>query len=114
MLLGHKLYEFLKNSAIVILPGVGALYFALSQIWGLPKGEEVVGTVASLNVFLGLIVKAASVSYNNSEAKYDGVINVAVNPDGTRTADLNLKNYEDPADVVNQPEALFKVNRQVQ
>jgi hypothetical protein len=106
-------YNFLKRGATVVLPALAALYFGLAAIWGLPKADEVVGTIAVINTFIGAVVTISSVSYNNSEAKYDGVINVTQNPDGTANAELNLKNYENPADVVAQPEALFKVNRQL-
>lgn len=59
-------YDKLKNMALVILPAIGALYFGVAQIWGLPKAEEVVGTVAVITTFVGVVVKAAQVSYNNS------------------------------------------------
>lgn len=61
----NKTYDKLKNMALVILPAVGALYFGVAQIWGLPKAEEVVGTVAVITTFVGVVVKAAQVSYNN-------------------------------------------------
>lgn len=61
----NKTYDTLKNVAVVILPALGALYFGIAEIWGLPKAQEVVGTIAVVNVFVGVVVKAAQVSYNN-------------------------------------------------
>ena len=109
LLLSNKVYNWLKFVAQILLPGVGALYFALAQIWGLPAAEEVVGTITAVDVFLGLFLGSQSRAYNNSDEKYDGVIHVSENEDGTKAAALVLKNYENPADVVEQDEVLFKV-----
>ena len=56
LLLSNKVYNWLKFVAQILLPGVGALYFALAQIWGLLAAEEVVGTITAVDVFLGLFL----------------------------------------------------------
>lgn len=73
-LLSNKAYDALKFVALVFLPAAGALYFGLSQIWGFPNGEEVVGTITLLDVFLGSILKLSNRQYNNSEDKFDGAL----------------------------------------
>lgn len=65
MKMNDKLYDTLKWVAQYVLPGLGTLYFALSQIWGLPYGEQIVGTIAAVDTFLGLILGL-------SQAKYEG------------------------------------------
>ena len=110
LVLSNGAYDILKFVAQILLPGLGALYFALAQIWGLPAAEEVVGTITAIDVFLGLFLGSASRSYEKSGAKYDGYIQVSETPEGRKKADLVLKNYENPADVVNQKEVVFKVN----
>ncbi len=42
---------------------LGALYFALAQIWGLPYGEEIVGTITAIDCFLGAILGISNVQY---------------------------------------------------
>lgn len=74
--LPNKAYDRLKPTVEVILPGAGALYFSIAQIWGLPAAEEVVGTIAAVAVFLGLLLNVSSRAYNNSDAKYDGTLAV--------------------------------------
>jgi Putative phage holin Dp-1 len=64
-----KLYNWLKFLALVILPALGTLYFTLAQIWGLPAGEEVVGTIVALDTFLGVILQISSTNYNSSSAQ---------------------------------------------
>lgn len=49
-------YDKLKQSAQLLLPGLSTLYFGLSQIWGLPAGAEVTGTIAVVNVFVGVAI----------------------------------------------------------
>lgn len=55
-----KAYDAIKFTALVILPGLGALYFGVAQVWGLPYAEQVVGTITLLDTFVGLVVKRAS------------------------------------------------------
>jgi Putative phage holin Dp-1 len=64
-----KLYNVLKFLALVIFPALGTLYFTLAQIWGLPAGEEVVGTILALDTFLGVILQISSTNYNSSSAQ---------------------------------------------
>lgn len=73
-LISNQTYDVLKWIAQYFLPAAGALYFALSQIWGLPNGEEVVGTIVAVDAFLGAILGISSHSYNQSDAKYDGAL----------------------------------------
>lgn len=110
-LLSNKNYNQLKWFALIVLPGLATLYFALSQTWDLPKGAEVVATITSVNTFLGLVLGISTKTYNESEAKYDGHILVEENEDGVPVASLHLKNYENPADVVKQDQVIFKVGK---
>jgi len=60
----NKVYDILKWIAMYLLPALGTLYFALSGIWGLPFGEQIVGTVTALDTFLGVILGISSYNYN--------------------------------------------------
>lgn len=62
--MSNKLYDVLKYIAQIVLPALGTLYFALASIWGLPYGEEVVGTITALDAFLGALLMISSVNYN--------------------------------------------------
>lgn len=65
--MSNKVYDILKFIAMVVLPAIGTLYFALSSIWGLPYGEEIVGTITAIDTFLGAILGISSTSYNKSK-----------------------------------------------
>ena len=63
MKMSNKVYDVLKYIAQIALPALGTLYFALSGIWGLPYGEQVVGTIAAVDTFLGTLLKISSAQY---------------------------------------------------
>ena len=63
MKLKNKTYDILKWLALYLLPALGTLYFALSGIWGLPYGEEVVGTITAADTFLGVLLGISSATY---------------------------------------------------
>ena len=61
--MSNKTYDILKYIAQIVLPALGTLYFALSGIWGFPYGEQIVGTLAAVDAFLGAILKISSDQY---------------------------------------------------
>jgi hypothetical protein len=105
----NRVYDILKPVTTTLLPGAGALYFALAGIWGFPNGEQVVGTIAAVNVFLGLFVTISSATYNRSDKKYDGDIEVVEDPDGKLTFGLGLNTV--PEDLKDKQQVLFRVNK---
>ena len=60
----NRVYDVLKYIAQIVLPALGALYFGLAKIWGLPYGTEIVGTIALIDTFLGALLGISSVQYN--------------------------------------------------
>ena len=63
MKLSNETYDVLKWIAMYLLPALGTLYFALAGIWGLPYGEQVVGTITALDTFLGVLLGISSSNY---------------------------------------------------
>lgn len=62
--MSNKVYDVLKWVAQIALPAVGALYFALADLWGLPYPTEIVGTITAIDTFLGVILGISSSSYH--------------------------------------------------
>ena len=52
MKLSNKTYDILKWVAMYLLPALGTLFFALASIWGMPYGEEIIGTITAIDTFL--------------------------------------------------------------
>lgn len=63
MLLSNKAYDILKWIAQYFLPALGTLYFALATIWALPYGEQIIGTITAVDVFLGVLLGISTNSY---------------------------------------------------
>lgn len=69
MKISDKTYDLLKWIALLFLPALGTLYFALAGIWGLPYGEQIVGTITAIDTFLGAILKISNSSYKKKEVE---------------------------------------------
>ena len=67
MIFNNKVYDVLKYIAQIVLPAIATLYFALSSIWGLPYGEQIVGTITAVDCFLGALLGISSIQYNKSQ-----------------------------------------------
>lgn len=64
MQMNDKIYNILKYVAMIALPAIGTLYAALAGIWGLPYGDQVVGTILAVDTFLGALLGISTASYN--------------------------------------------------
>lgn len=64
MIFSNKTYDKLKWIAQILLPAIGTLYFALAQIWGFPYAEQIVGTITSVDTFLGILLGISTYNYN--------------------------------------------------
>lgn len=98
-------YDKLKWVAQFLLPGIGTLWFTISSIWGLPYGEQVLGTITAVDLFLGGLLGLSSKNYNG-----DGVMIVDTsNPE----KDIYRMELNDPLeDLANKDSVTFKVNTQ--
>lgn len=66
MKMNDKVYNVLKWFAMYLLPASGTLYFALAGIWGLPYGEQIVGTITAFDTFLGVLLGISTAQYNKT------------------------------------------------
>jgi hypothetical protein len=107
LIMGHKLYDKLKATALVVLPALGSLYFALGNIWSWPNVEEVIGSITAIDTFLGALVGISSASYNRSNAKYDGSLNVITSEEGNKVFSLELDG--DPEELEHKDAIMFRI-----
>ena len=68
MKMSNKTYDILVWIAQIVLPALGTLYAALSGIWGSPYGEQIVGTLTAVDVFLGALLKISNEQYKKQNA----------------------------------------------
>jgi len=74
--MNSRLYDILKDTALIYLPALGTLYVTLATIWGLPSGEQVAATALGLSTFLGVCLKISKTSYDNSDKSTDAYLYV--------------------------------------
>ncbi len=68
MIMNDKVYNVLKWMVMCLLPAAGTLYMSLSGIWGLPYGDEVVGTITAVDTCLGVLLGISSANYAKKAA----------------------------------------------
>ena len=71
MRMSNKVYDILKYIALILLPALGTLYFALAKIWGFPDAAEIVGTISAVDAFLGALLKISTDKYNQEQQPPD-------------------------------------------
>ena len=64
-MLSNRTYDILKWVALVFLPALATLYFALAGIWNFPYGEQIVGTITAIDTFLGVLLGVSSMKYDS-------------------------------------------------
>lgn len=110
MMFSNRTYDLLKYVAQILLPALAALYFGLAQIWHLPNADEVVGSITVIDTFLGTVLLMSARSYDRSDAKYDGIVQVQETDDMTRKMSLQLN--ATPDDLVTKKDMSLKVVKQ--
>lgn len=64
MKISNRTYDILKWVAMYLLPGATTLWLALAGIWGLPYGEQIGGTLAAVDTFVGVLLGISTAQYN--------------------------------------------------
>ena len=64
MKMSNRVYDVMKYIALILLPALGTLYFALAKIWGFPYAAEIVGTISAVDAFLGALLQISTAKYN--------------------------------------------------
>lgn len=103
-----KVYDTLKWIALVALPAIGTAYYAVSQVWGLPDAEKVVGTIVIIDTLLGALLHISTETYHKNDNNFDGVAQVIQNED-KKTYHLALN--DDPHDLDQKKSITFRVEK---
>lgn len=93
MKMADSTYDILKWIAQYLLPALGTLYFALASIWGLPFGEQIIGTITAVDTFLGVILGISSNNYDG-----DGVLTIHTDEGGTTIQNAEFNDIDEFAD----------------
>lgn len=66
--LPDKVYDVLKIVALVIVP-LTILISSLGDIWGLPYKDQIVKTLAAIDVFIGSLLEVSCINYNKKKGQ---------------------------------------------
>lgn len=102
MVFKDKTYDVLKWIAMYLLPALGTLYFTLSGFWGLPYGEQIVGTITAIDTFIGVLLGISTHNY-----KGDGTMTVDSTDEDKDVYNLALETPIE--DLPNRKTITFKV-----
>ena len=101
MKITNKAYDIIKWIVVIVIPAVITLYSTLGGIYV----QEITASLAAIDVFLGVIMKISSASYNK---EYDGVLHVdTVNDEAT---DKYLFEVDDLDQLANKDKITLKIN----
>jgi hypothetical protein len=106
-MLPSKLYNFLKQLALIGLPAISTLYFMLGETWEWDNVTQVIGTIAAIQVFLGAMLGLSTRAYNKSDARFDGDFVSTETEEGNKSYLLDLKT--DPEELPSKKQITFKV-----
>lgn len=91
MLFENHVYDKLKIICLYVLPAVATLYFTLASIWDwLPYAQQVVGTIAAVETFLGALLGISTKHYNEKNNEPDGTMKVDSSDPEKEVYELNL------------------------
>lgn len=68
--MNDRMYDTLKAVGLVAVPVI-AFVTALINIWGIPYGDQIVATLAAVDVLIGAIVTVAKGQYDRKKAKIE-------------------------------------------
>lgn len=105
-ILSTTAYNYLKYTVQIALPAAGTLYFTLAQIWNLPYGEQVVGTITAIALFGGILLGVDKSRYDKSEQKFDGAMKV----DPSADEEFRLEFKKELPDLASNKEIVLRVD----
>lgn len=109
-MLSNQMYNVLKYTVTTVLPALGTLYFAIAQIWGVPFGEQVVGTLTALALFGGTLLGLSTRAYNKAGGDTQGTIYIDTTDESKDVYNLELN--DSPETLKDLSKVSFKVTSQ--
>lgn len=100
----NRVYDGVRVLSSYILPFGGAIIIVLDRFWPLPKVEQLLGIIITIEVFLGVLLIYAPKA---QKTKYVGTMHVVLGTHGGKIFSLELD--EDPEDLDTYEQVTFKV-----
>ena len=62
-----KTFNIIRFLSEVLISAIGAFYYAIADIWGLPYGSQIVATCAAISTFLGIFTQIKRSNWNKAQ-----------------------------------------------
>lgn len=65
--MSNKIYDILKNIALIVIPAIAMLWTTVGEIWNIPYTPQVTATISAVGVFIGALLKISTHYYNKNK-----------------------------------------------
>lgn len=110
--LSNGVYNRSKFVVQIVMPAITVLYATLSEFWGFPKVQEVVGSVNAVALFLGIVLGISSASYRKTVGAANPVGTFVVTEDVNGKKSVKLDLDEDPEQFIGKGSIVFNVSKE--
>lgn len=69
--LNDRIYQILKWVVCIVLPAISGAYFGLAQIWHWGYAEQICGTIAIIETFIGALIGVSTKAYYKEKESDD-------------------------------------------
>lgn len=107
MTLSNTAYKVIRWLVQIFVPILSTTMFISSGIWPMTYIVEVMGTLAIIELFFGVVLSISSREYDSREVKYDGDVVVSITPEGKKLYSLEFNG--DPMRLDEKRELRFRV-----
>ena len=110
-MISNKAYNILKYIALIALPAIGTFWTIVGALWGAPHTDEVVKTIVALGTLLGALLILSTSQYNQSDARFDGTVDVVETPEGQDNEIQAVNATKTTNELTDKGEVLLKVRK---
>lgn len=71
MSMTNKQYDFWKKVSLIVGYSLVTLIAAVTEIWSIPHGAAIAGTVGAIGTFIGSCLTISSKNYNREDEEDD-------------------------------------------
>lgn len=110
--LSNNTYNNAKFIVQIVMPALTVLYATLSEFWGFPKVQEIVGSINAIALFLGIVLRISSASYAQTAPGGTPVGTFLVTQDTEGKKSIKLELDQDPEEFIGKGSIAFNVRKE--